>query len=453
MSNNIFSGAPRLNGFTRSHILDLIIQNELKFNSDGDTNLYKMSEDSNGNLIIEFQTSSGDTTFWTLDSNGRVGIGATPAFNLDIQDTANTQIRLLRESGTEMRLKSQTTQCRLTYDGTAGTFLIDNDDSGTNVITCEADGDVLVTNNLGVGGTPTTNLYVVGTGTVTSEVESTTGNALLRITSIATGNSSVFFGDADGNVGQISYDHTSDFMSFRVNDAVRMTITSGGNVIVGSTATAPTISLAIGDSDTGLDQISDGIVTVVTNSAERMRFNAGTNGSIIIQTGTSATNIFQESSTATAQVLSIRRSRDNDTQRYTNFFKDSTSTSGTTVGRIEDIASTLTLTSASDSRLKENVTEYTGGYEVVKALEAKTFDWIGDEENVSKNCRGFIAQDFLVDCPRCVTTGFTRIINEEVVDCYGMSQQKLIPELWSCCRLLIARVELLEARVRVLEGG
>ncbi len=37
---------------------------------------------------------------------------------------------------------------------------------------------------------------------------------------------------------------------------------------------APAIDLAIGDTDTGLEQVSDGILTIVTNNGERMRISA-----------------------------------------------------------------------------------------------------------------------------------------------------------------------------------
>ncbi|MBI3459179.1 tail fiber domain-containing protein [Candidatus Azambacteria bacterium] len=48
-----------------------------------------------------------------------------------------------------------------------------------------------------------------------------------------------------------------------------------GNVGIGTTS--PTIKLAIGDTDTGLDWVSDGVLTVKTNNVEQMRINSSGN--------------------------------------------------------------------------------------------------------------------------------------------------------------------------------
>ena len=101
----------------------------------------------------------------------------------------------------------------------------------------------------------------------------------------------------------------------------------------------------------------------------------------------------------------------------------------------------MTLISLSDERLKENITEYIGGYEIVKNLQAKTFDWKSEDE--SNDCRGFIAQDFINDVPKSLTT-FNRNIDGVDTELYGMSQILLIPELWSATRTLIQDKEVLE---------
>ena len=54
--------------------------------------------------------------------------------------------------------------------------------------------------------------------------------------------------------------------------ARRMVISDSGNVGIGDIST-PTISLAIGDSDTGFEWIADGKLSLYTNGTERMRFD------------------------------------------------------------------------------------------------------------------------------------------------------------------------------------
>lgn len=53
---------------------------------------------------------------------------------------------------------------------------------------------------------------------------------------------------------------------------VAQNVYTTGNI--GAGVASPTIKLAVGDTDTGLDWVSDGILTVKTNNTERMRINA-----------------------------------------------------------------------------------------------------------------------------------------------------------------------------------
>ena len=73
--------APNLAGFTRSHLLDLIIQGELKLNSNGDTGLYSIKEESStSNLIITRTTSGTEVTIFTLTPAGNLTITGSISF-------------------------------------------------------------------------------------------------------------------------------------------------------------------------------------------------------------------------------------------------------------------------------------------------------------------------------------------------------------------------------------
>lgn len=82
-----------LAGFSKTHLLNLIIQNELKINSDGDLAEYIITEE-NENFIIKRRTPSADTTIFTLDPSGNLTItGSLSASSLvanGIQDVDNT---------------------------------------------------------------------------------------------------------------------------------------------------------------------------------------------------------------------------------------------------------------------------------------------------------------------------------------------------------------------------
>lgn len=72
--------------------------------------------------------------------------------------------------------------------------------------------------------------------TVTGEATIDSSNATLNIKGSNTGASLINFADAaDGNVGRIYYDHTDNFMQFKVNDTEKVRINNSGFVGIGST--------------------------------------------------------------------------------------------------------------------------------------------------------------------------------------------------------------------------
>lgn len=88
----------------------------------------------------------------------------------------------------------------------------------------------------------TTSTGVDVTGTATADGvqlgdTSTSGDVSLKIKGDASSRGFIMFGDAGGEqLGDIMYDHSDNHMRFRANNAERMRITSGGNVLVGKTA-------------------------------------------------------------------------------------------------------------------------------------------------------------------------------------------------------------------------
>jgi hypothetical protein len=68
----------------------------------------------------------------------------------------------------------------------------------------------------------------------------TTANTHIQIASSTTGTGSLYFGDTTGGAvggyaGFVEYSHNSDFMIFGTSSTERMRITSGGNVLIGTT--------------------------------------------------------------------------------------------------------------------------------------------------------------------------------------------------------------------------
>ncbi len=157
--------------------------------------------------------------------------------------------------------------------------------------------------NVGLGTiNPTNKLHVVTAGNP-AKFESTSGNGRIEIDAPSTKNAGVQFFENNVLKWGIFNQGTDDSLKFQNKDfATRLVVQQGGNIGIGTTApqykleivgnvslnntlfvttggnvgigiSDPLIDLAIGDADTGLEQISDGILTIFTNNGERMRID------------------------------------------------------------------------------------------------------------------------------------------------------------------------------------
>ena len=92
---------------------------------------------------------------------------------------------------------------------------------------------------VGIGqGTPDAELHI-GDGSGSSD------NTRLRITGGTSGLSTIQLGDTDSaNIGQLQYDHSSNFLAVRVNASERMRVDSGGKVLIGQTSYSNTSNVS-----------------------------------------------------------------------------------------------------------------------------------------------------------------------------------------------------------------
>ena len=109
---------------------------------------------------------------------------------------------------------------------------------GTTAAT-PADGELLVSGNLGVGCDPAATLHANSSANgVNAIIENSTHNTQFLIkASAANKNSEILFGDsAADDVGKIDYDHNDNSLKLNTNSATRLTIDSSGNVSIAGSA-------------------------------------------------------------------------------------------------------------------------------------------------------------------------------------------------------------------------
>jgi hypothetical protein len=178
-------------------------------------------------------------------------------------------------------------------------------------------------------------------------------------------------------------------MIFKTSDTERMRITSGGEILVGTTT-------------------SQGKITVLGS-------NGGTD---IAFTNTSGTS---------------------------SYFACAFYNNGTTYsycGGITVSGTTTAYATSSDYRLKENITPMTGALAKVSQLKPVTYKWKAD----GSDGQGFIAHELQEVYPDAVSG------KKDGEQMQGVDYGKLTPILTAALQEAIAKIETLEARIAVLEA-
>jgi hypothetical protein len=207
-------------------------------NTTGGTNIVVSSGDAiTTNTISETTAASGVTIDSLLVKDGGITAAGTSTFagqtitNLGAVTTADINGGTI--DGTVIGGSSAAAGTFTTFTSTG----IDDNATSTALTISSAD-------NVGVGTATPDRLF---------EVDEASGDAYVRLRASDTGggadtifenlcadnaqNNYIYFGDLDDvDIGTIRYSHASNFMSFTINAAERMRITSSGNVGIGTTS-------------------------------------------------------------------------------------------------------------------------------------------------------------------------------------------------------------------------
>jgi hypothetical protein len=121
----------------------------------------------------------------------------------------------------------------------------------------------------------------------------------------------------------------------------------------------------------------------------------------------------------------------------------------TTVGSITCTTSATSYNTSSDYRLKENVTPIEFSINRLKELNPCRFNFINDPH---KTVDGFIAHEVQEIVPEAVTGEKDELDYDGSPKYQGIDQSKIVPLLTAALQEAIAKIELLEQRINILEN-
>jgi hypothetical protein len=357
---------------------------------------------------LAFQTgrTAGIAERMRIDSLGNLGLGVTPSAWVSgdtiLQVKAgssygsvwgrNNSIRLMANAyydGTNFKFSAtgiKPTLLNLADDGSFAFYTFNSGTAGgnatfTQAMTLDSSG------NLGIGTTsPNYRLNVNGSST-----------GYIQLTNNSTGTASTD-GFLIGNDGTGAYivQRENDFLSIWTNNTERARITSGGDLLVGTTNTSP----------------SAGVGAKIYPGGTMRCVNADS---------TSATETWSMYSTGAAAY-----------RFWVNW-------AGTV------FATSTTISSVSDIRFKENIQDLDVGLNAVMALKPRKFDWKAGKGKDIKGDRGWIAQEFEQVFPDMIDEW--RDTAPEGEEPYKSVRADLIPVLVKAIQEQQAIIEQLKARL------
>lgn len=338
-----------------------------------------------------------------------------------------------------------------------------NATTGTFTGDLTVDTDTLVVdaanNRVGIGqSTPDAELHI-GDGSGSSD------NTRLRITGGTSGQSTIQLGDtASANIGQLQYDHSSNFLAVRVNAAERMRIDSSGRVGIGTTS----MSNALQVQGNGARLVNSS----ATNALHLFAYNSNNNATISLYDNSGSHNVLIDGSSIPhlgigstsrmigSEIVSIVGS--NSVYGATIVNKSSYASGGTSVngmyflasnsntaGYISWNGSSTSYNTSSDHRMKQGVEDMTGAIARVKQLAPKRFQFI-DATDVTVD--GFIAHEAQTVVPEAVRGTHNEVDEDGNAVMQGIDQSKLVPLLTGALQEAIAKIETLETEMTALKA-
>jgi hypothetical protein len=436
--------------------------NDLYLGYDGVSGMQTMQSDTG----IFFATGASFTERMRLDTSGNLGIGtASPAAKLDVTGFARTTTgavfqgasNLASGAGLEVGYNTGSSYSFLqSYDRTGSAYrairlvgsTIDFDIANSVKATIDSSGRLLV-------GDTTTRSVLTKTIELSSAGTSTNQGAIIVNQYVAAGNAVntgylTFQRSGSGTLGTNSIVASGDRLGM-----VRFT---GAN---GTDYTSAAEIYAEVDGTPGASSDMPGRIIFATTgdnagtATERARITSG--GDLLVgATATVQSSRAEFTSTSLAPAFLARVNANSDEGQWAGQFQKKTNTSTTSQIFVRFLindgatasgyitangANAATFTSSSDARLKENIVDLPPQLSNILALKPVEFDY----KDGSGHQIGFIAQDLQEVYPDCVSEGTDGMLQ---IGGWSKTEARLVKALQEA----MARIESLEAKVTALES-
>ena len=282
-----------------------------------------------------------------------------------------------------------------------------------------------------------------------------------------TATSDGFFIGQDSGDGNVSlWNLESDYIRFGTNNSERIRIASNGKIGINETSPSHTLHVNSGTTNiVGKFESTDSVAGIAfLDNAGAAEIAAVGNDLAFYPAGSEKMRLFQNGNLEIGDFNSSGGSAGVkfDVGGGTSETEIQTSVNGTAtrchyafrnnngeVGKITTNGSSTTYSTSSDYRLKENVTDVTGGITRLKQLAPKRFNFIAD---ANKTVDGFIAHEVSSVVPEAIAGEKDEVDADGNPKWQGIDQSKLVPLLTAALQEAITKIETLETKVAALEA-